>query len=315
MGHGALVRRPDLPAGLGPAAFTVAQARELGLRPSDLRRRGLHRPTRGVRTAAPPDGLMERARAFAEVLPADAAYSHVTAARLHGLPLPAPHEESLLLEVMGPSGRAPTRRAGCRGRLGVEGRDVVVRSGVRFVSAMDTWCDLGAVQGPRLGVDDLVVAGDAVVSASVATDPVGHLAAILSGRVRPRGARALTEALAHVRVGVRSPMETRTRLMFVRSGFPEPEVNAVVTDVGGAWLLEGDLVWRRARVIGEYQGADHADRRRRSADAHRLGLARDEGWPVLEIWAEDVYTAPRRRTCLRRFAAALGLDPATLTIA
>ena len=97
--------------------------------------------------------------------------------------------------------------------------------------------------------------------------------------------------------------------MFVRAGFPEPEVNAAVLDAHGGWLLEGDLVWRRQRVIGEYQGSDHASIRRRSADASRASGAEAEDYRILEIFAEDVYRGARRRACLNRFARALCLDP------
>jgi hypothetical protein len=73
----------------------------------------------------------------------------------------------------------------------------------------------------------------------------------------------------------------------------------------GGWLLEGDQAGG-----AESQGADHADRRRRSSDAHRSGLARDHGWTLLEMWAEGVWSPTNLRTTLRRFALALGLDPA-----
>ena len=110
-------------------------------------------------------------------------------------------------------------------------------------------------------------------------------------------------------------MESRARLMFVRAGFPEPEVNADVFDSHGGWLLEGDLVWRRQRVIGEYQGADHASMRRRSADASRATCAEAEDYRIVEIFAEDVYRGARRRACLSRFARELCLDPSCLRIA
>ena len=109
-------------------------------------------------------------------------------------------------------------------------------------------------------------------------------------------------------------METRARLMFWRAGFPEPEVNAEVLDSAGGWLLEGDLVWREQRVIGEYQGADHGSIKRRSADSSRASSAEDHGYRVLEIFAEDVFGPARRRACLTRFARALGLDRSRLRI-
>ena len=93
-------------------------------------------------------------------------------------------------------------------------------------------------------------------------------------------------------------METRARLMFVDAGFPEPEVNAPLTDAAGEWLAEGDLVWRRQRLVGEYQGEHHADRHRRSADAFRQSLVEGHGWRVKELWAEDLHRGPRRRWTL-----------------
>jgi hypothetical protein len=299
--------RPPLPAELVAGPFTVARARAAGLRACDLRGRGLSAPTHSVRVLEQPTTLHERALVWAAALPADAAFSHLTAAGLLGIPLPTALEADPLLDVMRPSDSTPTRRRGCRGHRGLEVRRVVRHHGLRVTSPEDTWCDLGELVGHGLDVDDLVVAGDAVLGRCGA-DPARVLREVLDGRVRPRGSVALREALSLARPGVRSPRETRARLMFVRAGFPEPEVNAVVTDAAGGWLLEGDLVWREQRVVGEYQGEHHASRRRRSADAHRSGLARDEGWTVLELWAEDLDRAPRRRTTLLRFAAALRLD-------
>ena len=73
-------------------------------------------------------------------------------------------------------------------------------------------------------------------------------------------------------------METRARLMFVDAGFPEPEVNAPVTNSAGAWSRTTD------------------------------GGSR-------ELWAEDLHRGPRRRWTLTSFAQALDLDPSTLRIA
>jgi hypothetical protein len=143
---------------------------------------------------------------------------------------------------------------------------------------------------------------------------IAALGAALRHRNRPRGAVALRQALTQVRPGVRSPMETRARLMFVRAGFPEPEVNVPVTSANGEWLAEGDLVWRRQQVIGEYQGEDHSDRARRSKDSFRRDLVESHDWRVKELWAEDLRPGPRRRWTLTSVAVALDLDPATLRI-
>ncbi len=217
---------------------------------------------------------------------------------------------------MAPTSEGQARRVGCIGHRGLESRRTVSVHGVRVVAPEETWCDLGEVGRGVFGVDDLVVVGDAVVASGTGAvaDAQWSLRRCLEGRVRPRGKVRLLEALDLVRPGVRSPMESRGRLMFVRGGFPEPEVNGDLTDGAGEWLAEGDLVWREQRVVGEYQGAHHATRRRRSLDASRGVSLEAEGWTVLEIWAEDVFVGGRRTACLLRFARHLGLDPAELTI-
>jgi hypothetical protein len=304
---------PVLPEPWRTRPFTVGELRDAGLPPSRLRHRGLHLPTRSVRSVEPLVGLAERAAAFALALPEDIAFSHTTAAALLGIPLPDRFESSVVLDVMRDSCRTPIRRTLCAGHRGLETREVVKAGGVRVVAPLDTWCDLGDLVARGLTVDDLVVAGDHVTNCSAPQDPT--LAEAVARRCRPRGAASLEQAAALVRAGARSPMESRARLMFVRAGFPEPEVNADVFDAHGGWLLEGDLVWRRQRVVGEYQGSDHASIKRRSADASRATVAEAEGWRILEIYAEDVYRGARRRACLTRFARELALDLSALRIA
>jgi hypothetical protein len=303
----------ELPRSLASRPFTVAQGREAGLRLHDLRATWLHAPTHGVRTASVPVALRDRASAFAAGMPSDVAFSHVTAARLLALPLTRTMEADEVLDVTRASSLTRIRRVGCRGHRGLERREVIDVDGLRVVDLADTWCDLGELPAREFGVDDLVVVGDVIVNR---LEPGGHAAlrAALEARSRPRGKARLSEALALVRVGSRSPMETRSRLMFHRAGFPEPALNSGVFDAHGGWLLEGDLVWHEQRVVGEYQGADHASRKRRSADSGRTGLAGDEGYTVIEIYAEDVFGRARRCTLLRRFARAMEIDPAALHI-
>jgi hypothetical protein len=317
------MRREPLPAALSAAPFTVAGARSARVRPKRLRGLDLARTTQSVRAPVPLTTLHERASAFALALPADSAFSHVTAAQLWGLTLPPRLARQTRLDVIRASGRGRVARHGCCGHRGLEIRQVDVLQGVRVVALPDLWCDLGAFVGRGLDVDDLVVIGDEVVRRLDGLAPAGSvvstgrtaLLTALSRRGHHRGKRSLDEAARLVRPGVRSPMETRARLMFHRAGFPEPLVNHPVHTAPGEWLLEGDLVWRDQRVIGEYQGAVHAPIARRSSDAHRRGLAEDAGWRMLEIFAEDVFGPARRVTCLTRFARILGLDVATLQIA
>lgn len=311
---------PWLPAALAEGPFTVSSARRAGVPGSRLRAPHLHQPTRSVRSASPPHTTAELVRAFGVALPDDCVFSHVTAAQLWRLPLPEGAAGTVVIDVMRDSRRGLIRRKGCRGHRGLELRRTAIAQGLPVTSLADTWVDLGEVAAPGLPLDELVLLGDDIATRLDGPAEPGEadgarrgrgqseLAGVLEARTRPRGKTRLTEALGLVRSPVRSPMETRARLMFVRAGFPEPEVNVPVFDNDGFWMLEGDLVWRDQRVVGEYQGRDHASIRRRSYDANRSAVAEDHGWRVLEIYADDVYRPPRRVACLGRFARALGLD-------
>ena len=330
-----------LPARLQDRPFRTAEAIGEQLSWARLPRAGLTHVSHGVWSARAPGSDEERARAMATALAGAGAYSHVTAAAVHGLPPPARLGSRTRFDVMTPTTAGQRRRAGWEGHRGLERRWVVAIRGIPVTDLIDTWIDLGCLavgRKPLLDVDDLIIAGDEVINRLLAQqewadddaaarcrlpahrDPVRVLRAVsqirmrLAGRVRPRGRAALAAALDLLRAGVRSPMESRARLMFVHARFPEPAVNVdILARDGGGWLAEGDLVWEREKVVAEYQGEHHAARRQRSLDSARMILLHEQGWAVHEMWAEDL-RPPRRGDLLRRVARSLGLQPGTVVI-
>lgn len=296
-----------LPDALQAGPFTVAGARSLGVTPSRLRRGDLLVPTRGVRATTPPTDLREAAGAISLGLPAPFAFSHLTAACLLGLPLPSSATTRSPLHVMRPTDRPPTHRRGVVGHRGLELRYVLSTGGLPVVGPVDTWADLAG----NLAHDELVVIADRLLAVGIAR---AELEGALARRSGARGVRALRPALADARAGSRSPMETRARLVFLRGGLPEPELNADVHDRAGQWLLCADFLWREQRVIAEYQGDEHgADRRRWQSDISRRRAAYDEGWNVVELTSRDLVVAPARHTLLIRIARLLGVDPASVS--
>lgn len=279
-------------------AFTVAEARAAGLGPSRLAGPDLSRPTHGVRTLSPPETFRDRVIATRLALPSDVAFSHLAAARLWGLPLPRELEDGPI-DAMRTTSAARVRRRGCIGRRGLESRTTVTDRGILLTSLEDTWCDLGEM----LEVDDLVVVGDAVARRLADAAPLRDA---LQRRVRPRGAVALRAALRLIRVGSDSPMETRCRMVFHRAGLPEPELNAVISDAGGAFLCRSDFVWRERRVLAEYQGKDHFESfRRGDDDISRRLLLEDDGWKYVEMTKRDYYHPSRRAALVGRLTAYL----------
>lgn len=313
----------QLPESIAGRAFSTREALAQGVPSSVLRDPELVVVTRGSRARAEPSTLVERAQAFLVAMKGEVALSHVSAAQLWGLPLPRSLQEQNDLDVMCAAGAGPVRRDGCIGHRGIGRRSVVTRQGLPVTDLADTWVDLGEVVRRGLTVDDLVVVGDAVARALERADSAGSgtrlLQDCLSARNRPRGKALLTEALSQVSPRSASPMETRARLVFARGGLPTPELNAsvhfdgvTVGDAAGGWMLEGDFVWRRQRVVAEYQGEHHRTIGQRAVDVARRHLAEDEGWTFVEVFAGDVFNRAKRVAMLHRLARALDVPESDL---
>lgn len=309
-----LVMDPSaLPAPLSPMAFSVVEAVGLGVTLGRLRS-GLYIPTRGVRSVAPPESLLERANSFAKAAPDGFAFSHQTAATLMGMPLSSAMEDGDRLHIMTTTAWGRMRRDGLCAHRGLENRKLTDVEGLPVVAAPDTWVDLGELvgRGKPAGLDDLIIAGDAAANI---VDGVAPLRDALSRRVRPRGKVTLSYARHRIRLGSASPMETRSRLMIVRAGLPQPELNVHIVSRSGRWLAKGDLVWRHQRVVGEYNGVEwHEGPECEEHDGiRRDGLERD-GWTVVDVVAENVFEANSRSAKLLELADELGSDPRCLRL-
>jgi hypothetical protein len=294
-----MATRTPLPQEI-PAAFSVATALDADIPYKRLRAGDLEVPTRGVRRrAGQPLDLRARCAAFALALPADAAFSHLTAARLLDLPTPAtwpgPDE---LLDVMRERSRNPVVRSGCRGHRGLETRSVVVRGGLRLTSPADTWCDLAGLWSRP----DLLAAADVLLRRSDLD--ARQLVAAADARRGRRHAADLVAIAPLARTGSASPGESRARYTFFTWGLPEPELNAPVLDAHGQWLATSDFLWRGARVVGEYDGDIHRTNRRRwQLERERRASLEDAGYVYVEMTAltfADPYLAERLRARLTR---------------
>ena len=300
-------RRASLPAEFWRRPFTVAEAHEQGLDEGRLRSSALSRPAQGVRQLGSCETLAEMAGATRLVLPAGSAFSHFTAARLLGLPLPRRWATSEPLHVMTVTSAPSIRRARCQGHRGLESRQVVNRKGLPVVSREDTWCDLAAAQA--LNLDELIVLGDEVVHfrRGVST---ARLAAAVRRRKGGRGTLLMAEAFPQLRPRANSPMETRARLLFLRGGLPEPELNVVINDQdSGQWLSDSDFVWREQKVVAEFDGDHHrTDRQQWQNDVARCQNLQDDGWAFIQLTYADVMLHPRNQTTVRRLHRLLGLS-------
>jgi len=164
-----------------------------------------------------------------------------------------------------------------------------------------------------LGVDDLIVMGDGLVQRKNPWASVEQLHRAAREWAGMRGAKALSLAAAQVRGRTDSARETTVRLVIVRGGLPEPEVNGVIVNRYGVQIAHGDLVFRDYRTIVEYDGAQHrTDERQYHIDVERLDALADEHWRVIRV---NKSLLTHRATLLGRIRAALitgGWDGKTL---
>jgi len=276
-----------------PVTFSVATAKRAGVGEGRLRADDLSHPCHGMRSRRPVASVWDVVLALAEVLPAEAVFSHSTALLLQGLPNaglgPAVH-------VTTPPRSVRVNRAGVIAHRARIGRTTMLR-GVRVSDPAAAWAAIGDLAP----LDDLVVIADAVARRHGSLDPLVAEVALAQGR---RGARRLREAIGLARLGAESVMETRARLLMVRAGLAEPELNVdILDDETGEWLARSDFVWREQRVVVEYEGDHHrTDSAQWRADIARRRLLEEAGWRVILITADDVLRRPEQLVALLRTA-------------
>lgn len=103
-----------------------------------------------------------------------------------------------------------------------------------------------------------------------------------------------------MRVGVESPKETELRLLLVRGGLPEPEINTKTYDGAGRYLGKPDLRYPDEQVLIEYEGDEHRrDPGRWRRDIRRRERFADAGWRTIRVTAADLRGAPARELVSR----------------
>jgi hypothetical protein len=290
-----------LPADLERAAFATSAARAMGVGEGRLRGRDLQRPFHGVRVRADGPLLLEqRCRAKLVTMRPGDVFSHATACALYKIPVPRNLLEDRIHVASFHPARIPRGR-GVRGhRLKPDGTQVTRWRGLPLVSPEDAWCQLGPTASER----DLVVAGDALLGRHDPLSTPDRMRAAVDRYVGRRGHPRLVAAIERVRAGTDSPAESELRLDLVDYGLPEPDVNVVIRDRRGRQMAIGDLVYRRYRVLVEYDGEQHrVDDDQFGRDVDRLDDVMHDGWRVIRFTKK--HRGAERRARLERVREAL----------
>jgi very-short-patch-repair endonuclease len=291
--------RPELPGTL-PSSFTVAQAAAAGVAPGRLRGAAHARPFHGVRVRGGIDfGSLEAAcHALAPRLREGQFLSHETALFLVGVPMPEwPYRPAIHVSAYRPAREPRTR--GVRGhRLQTREPAIITVRGLPVENPVRAWRQTGRSWTRT----DLIAAADFLVSGDPPLADIDDLREEVRcmGDVRDG---ILMRALHDVRRGVRSPRETRLRLLLNQARLPEPDTGWNLYGRRGGFIAEIDLAYRRQLVAVEYDGRVHAeDDAQFARDADRWAAIRAEGWDHVRILAHHLSDGGRPAVTLVRDA-------------
>lgn len=284
--------RVRLPVPLSTRPFRTREAETAGLTRERLRSADIAHPFHGINIAGgAPSGIRDRAEAFSPLLRAGDAFSHATAAVLFDAQLPRSHSSDSRLHVTTTGGNDRFRRRGVVGHRS-EALPIRMIGAIPVVEPAHVWVQLATM----LVHDDLVAVGDRWVTAQghgrarrPAITSIAALRAAIPSRAR--GAARARRALADVRVGAESRMETRLRLLLIRAGLPEPLLNPPMLIDGQ--VLHPDLAYPQWRVVLEYEGEEHRlDPRRWRSDITRRERFEAAGERVIRVHAGDILAEP-----------------------
>lgn len=272
---------PDIPG------FSVRAALDAGATVSQLRHPSLAMPTAGARVPADLAASDPRAALLAALRPLirdDQFFSHTTAARLHGMPLPGRLVDDPI-HLASPSFTVRSRREGVVGhRIKAT---VVEVDGIRVESIADTFVHLGTA---GLALEELVEVGDWIVHPD-RRDPISPSDLLAHAR-QFTGARGITRVVAAIpllRSGADSPGETRTRLLIRGAGLPEPVLQHPVHDDRGRLVATLDLAYPELHVGFEHEGAHHfANAEQYAYDIRRYAALESMGWRILRVTHADI---------------------------
>jgi hypothetical protein len=270
------VHRPTDRAGARAAGVTEWQLRHLEVVRSS---RDTYLP------AAMVDDVHARVAAVLLGAPASAVISHVTAASLWELQIPLIAEDRRVHLTVPPSTHVRSRadrRVHC---AQLEGWHIARRDGVALTSPGRTWRDLAGClpAGALLAVTDQMLARGY---------PLDVFRRLVDGGKGVRGIRTARQVLAVANALAGSPMESVLRWLIHEAGLPTPVLQHTVLGPHREFIGCVDMAWPERRVLVEFDGDVHRERRVFVNDLRRQNGLVLAGWVVLRFTSADVRGRP-----------------------
>jgi hypothetical protein len=279
---------------LGPR-YTWRSARALGVTRGQIALDGIPLARGLYVSRSTTTDLAERCRAWALVLPHDAAFSHRTAAAILGAPIEAPTEPHVSLT---PRRVLPQWAGLAVHSRGLQPADITEHRGLRLTSGAQTFLDLA----PSTWPDELVAVGDALMRS-------GHLTAEQLTERLARADRVRGVVRARACAPLLSPRsasrpESLIRYWVLTSDLPTPQLQIPVHDRWGIVRAHADLGFEEWKVALEYEGRQHADADQFGRDIDRYSLMSADGWVALRFAGRHLNPAivldRTRRTLISR---------------
>lgn len=228
-------------------------------------------------------------RAAAEVMHPGAVFSYLSAAALHGLPLP-PKVEGAVEVTRNGVGGGRRKPAAILHKAPLAAGDVVHIDGFSVTSLERTVVDVARAwpKADALAVVDAALARGADLGA-------------MTERVRLRRSHGNARArwvLIFADGRSESYYESLTRLRFHEQGVPPPELQYTVITPGGHLLGVADFAWPSLGVLGEFDGAAKYGDLRGEGQSPQQVLAAEkrreeqiclQGWWFARFTARDCY--------------------------
>jgi Protein of unknown function (DUF559) len=231
--------------------------------------------------------------------PTGAVVSHLTAAALWGYQVPLVRDDGRVHLTVPPGSRVRSRadrRIHCSCVPEPETR---LLRGVRVTSPSRTWLDLAG----SLPAGALLALTDQMLARRFPEDEFPRILDRSRGR---RGVSNARSVLACANGLAGSPMESVLRWLIHEAGLPRPVLQHVIRDAAGRFLGCVDLAWPEHRVLVEFDGDGHRDRRVFVNDLRRQNGLVLVDWRILRFSSADVFG--RQTIVLATIRRALGLD-------
>lgn len=271
-------------------------ARAEGVTDWHLRHRDVLRSSRDTYLPRAADDL-QRIRAVLLGAPDGAVISHLTAAWLWGYEVPLVARDHRVQLTVPRDARLRQRRDRRLHFSDVPAPETRRLHGLVTTSPSRTWMDLAAVVPPAA----LLAISDQMLARGY---PRAQFPAVLRRSAGRRGIVTARRAAARADPLAGSPMESVLRWSILEAGLPPPVLQHVVRD-GGRFLGQVDLAWPDRKVVVEFDGDVHRDRRVFVADVRRQNGLVLAGWTVLRFTSADLLGRPEQ--VLAAIRAALGL--------